>query len=48
VFETNNEHIFDAAAAIEVFDAFKADMLGLPRRPATGKHRSSVPSARRS
>lgn len=26
VFETNAEHIFDAAAAIEVFDAFKADI----------------------
>lgn len=34
VFETNNEHIFDAAAAIEVFDAFKADTAGTGPTPA--------------
>jgi hypothetical protein len=37
VFETNNEHIFDAAAAIEVFDAFKADIAGTDPTPGNGQ-----------
>lgn len=37
VFETNNEHIFDAAAAIEVFDAFKADIAGTGPTPGNGQ-----------
>jgi hypothetical protein len=34
VFETNAEHIFDAAAAIEVFDAFKAELAAQNPTPA--------------
>lgn len=37
VFETNAEHIFDASAAIEVFDAFKADMAGTDPTPGNGQ-----------
>jgi hypothetical protein len=37
VFETNAEHIFDAAAAIEVLDAFKADMTGTAPTPGNGQ-----------
>jgi hypothetical protein len=37
VFETNREHIFDASAAIEVFDAFKADIAGTDPTPGNGQ-----------
>ncbi|MER9912804.1 hypothetical protein NKJ71_19450 [Mesorhizobium sp. M0050] len=37
VFETNNEHIFDAKAAIEVFDAFKADTAAPDPQPGNGQ-----------
>lgn len=37
VFETNRDHIFDASAAIEVFDAFKADMAGTGPTPGNGQ-----------
>jgi hypothetical protein len=37
VFETNNDHIFDAAAAIEVFDAFKADIAAPDPQPGNGQ-----------
>jgi hypothetical protein len=37
VFETNSDHIFDASAAIEVFDAFKADMSGTGPTPGNGQ-----------
>lgn len=36
VFETNAEHIFDADAAIEVFNAFKADIAGTDPTPGNG------------
>lgn len=38
VFETNAEHIFDASAAIKVFDAFKADMAGTDSPPGNGQN----------
>lgn len=38
VFDTNAEHIFDAAAAIEVFDAFKADIAGTGPTPGNGQN----------
>lgn len=37
VFETNAEHIFDADAAIEVFNAFKADTAGTDSTPGNGQ-----------
>jgi hypothetical protein len=37
VFETNSDHIFDASAAIEVFDAFKADIAGTGPTPGNGQ-----------
>ncbi|TPN11720.1 hypothetical protein [Mesorhizobium sp. B2-1-2] len=38
VFETNADHIFDASAAIEVFDAFKADTAGTGPTPGNGQN----------
>lgn len=37
VFETNAEHIFDAKAAIEVFDAFNRDMAATENPPGNGQ-----------
>ncbi|TIV83797.1 MAG: hypothetical protein E5V64_06425 [Mesorhizobium sp.] len=47
VFETNNDHIFDAAAAIEVFDAFKSHIAGTDANPTPGNGQTQELSAKR-
>lgn len=47
VFETNNERIYDASAAIEVFDAFKASLTPTSTPPANDGGQTQELSAKR-